>query len=467
MTNEEKKMLRPALKEPLAPLRDEEAFFRLPLPGVSKDDDALLPSQADTWLSDENAVAFMNAFKKGEDVSGWDLHGLNLKGANLKGGSLKGVNLSHANLTGANLSGADLTGADLSFAYLEAADLSGADLTDADVHGAFVRQTNLTDAVMDEKDRKYLEFAGWLVEEIENGRIDIRNIPKEELRFLDIRLLDLSKVNFNEMDLDAFVLQGVNLTGVRIDKKQMMSLAQLLYSNKYIAKLRKKEALQRARFVARCEAAYQERIREWGLNDSLMDKMEADALKQARATGLTRPMMKNGAEYEAYLTEEEEELLKKSNKEGEKASDVSSVAAAEESKNASGGQAEMVLPKGYAFSAVQAKAVSDESTERKEGIFEEGASLVNTGQEEFSAVPAPDGKMDWSAREALEKSALLSQEESVSADARFLDEPALELQGAKEEISLSERDGTESAEAYVVLKKGKPSVPKKKTNNRD
>ena len=146
---------------------------------------------------------------------------------------------------------------------------------------------------------------------------------------------------------------------------------------------------------------------------------------------------------------------------------VSSVAAAEESKNASGGQAEMVLPKGYAFSAVQAKAVSDESTERKEGIFEEGASLVNTGQEEFSAVPAPEGKMDWSAREALEKSALLSQEESVSADARFLDEPALELQGAKEEISLSERDGTESAEAYVVLKKGKPSVPKKKTNNRD
>jgi uncharacterized protein YjbI with pentapeptide repeats len=409
MTNEKEKMARPALKEPLLPLRDEEAFFRLPLAGVPEEEEALLPSQADTWQSDENAVAFMNAFHKGEDVSGWDLHGLNLKGANLKDGCLKGVNLSYANLTGANLSGADLTGADLSFAYLESADLSKADLTDADVHGAFVRETNLTDTVMDEKDRQYLEFAGWLVAQIENGRIDIRHIPKEELRLLDIRLLDLSKINFNEMDLDAFVLQGVNLTGVRIDKKQMMSLAQLLYSNKYIEKLRKKEALARAKFVARCEIAYQDRIREWGLNDSLMDKMEADSVKQARFAGLQRPLAKNKAEYDVYLTEEETAFLKKNKK---KKKEETSSWASEESKNTSSGQAEMILPKEGAFLFDLEKA-------------DKTAYSVNV------------------------------KENANAADTTDITEKADFATDIAED------------EDFLVLKKGQSSAPKKKTNNRD
>ena len=82
----------------------------------------------------------------------------NLTHADLSGANLSGANLSGANLYGAYLTFADLTGADLTCAYLYGACLYGANLTRANLYGADLinsdlEYSNLTDAILDEKEQ--------------------------------------------------------------------------------------------------------------------------------------------------------------------------------------------------------------------------------------------------------------------------------------------------------------------------
>ncbi|MBQ3034913.1 MAG: hypothetical protein IJD25_02545, partial [Alphaproteobacteria bacterium] len=62
---------------------------------------------------------------------------------------------------------------------------------------------------------------------VESGKIDIRTLTKNELMSVDIRRLDLTKVNLLVLDLSQFILDGVNLCGTYIDPKQLLSLGSL------------------------------------------------------------------------------------------------------------------------------------------------------------------------------------------------------------------------------------------------
>ena len=78
--------------------------------------------------------------------------------ANLTCTNLTGADLTRANLTDANLTHADLSGANLRFANLYRANLTGAKLTGANLTGANLidselEYTNLTDAILDEKEQ--------------------------------------------------------------------------------------------------------------------------------------------------------------------------------------------------------------------------------------------------------------------------------------------------------------------------
>ena len=82
-----------------------------------------------------------------------DLTGANLTCTNLTGTNLTGADLSSADLTWADLTGANLTSADLSGACLYGANLFGADLTGANLIDSELEYSNLTDAILDEKEQ--------------------------------------------------------------------------------------------------------------------------------------------------------------------------------------------------------------------------------------------------------------------------------------------------------------------------
>ena len=82
-----------------------------------------------------------------------DLTGANLTCTNLTGTNLTGADLSSADLTWADLTGANLTSADLYGACLYGANLFGADLTGANLIDSELEYSNLTDAILDEKEQ--------------------------------------------------------------------------------------------------------------------------------------------------------------------------------------------------------------------------------------------------------------------------------------------------------------------------
>lgn len=238
MTMQELK--RPAKKIGATPLTEEDKYNFLP---YISDDADVLPSEADTYKTDPQALMLMKALREGKNVSGQDFTGVNLKGADLSGFNLDGIILSKANLTQTNLSKASLKQADLSYAYMENTNLDGADMTDAAFKGVVCKNCSMNETVMDADNKKYLETLAWLIDQIEQGKIKLPELPQDQLHFLDLRMMDLSQVDVSEIDLSAFVLDGVNLSGTYIDKRHIAGserLFALKEKQKRIAELSEK-----------------------------------------------------------------------------------------------------------------------------------------------------------------------------------------------------------------------------------
>jgi uncharacterized protein YjbI with pentapeptide repeats len=108
-------------------------------------------------------VDFSNADLSGADLSRADLRSATFHGANLSGANLQNANLKRSSLLGADLSRADLRcatfhGANLSGANLQNADLKRSSLLGADFTGADLRGADLTQATVEDSDRKLLIF---------------------------------------------------------------------------------------------------------------------------------------------------------------------------------------------------------------------------------------------------------------------------------------------------------------------
>ena len=223
---------RPQMKINPAPLKEEDKYDFLPYIDRNAD---ILPSKQDSWETDEKAKAFMAALKNGDDLSDTDWSGINLKGANLSGADLYGVKLSKANLMNANLSGAKLEWADLSYAYCENTNFSNADMKNTQMKGVFYKNCKIDGADIDEETLKYLLSVEWFIGQIEKGKIKLDEIPQDQLNYLDLRTMDLSRVEIPEdIDLSALVLEGVNLSGVYIPKGHFLNMALMAKTKKRV-----------------------------------------------------------------------------------------------------------------------------------------------------------------------------------------------------------------------------------------
>ena len=221
----ESELKRPEMKIDAAPLTEADKYNFLPY--IDREA-GILPSEKNTWKTDEKAVAFMKAVKSGESLYGTDWSGINLKGADLSGADLSGVNLSKANLMNANLSGALLEWTDLSYAYLENTDFSNAYMQNTQMKGVFYKNCKMDGADMDEETKKYLQTIEWFLSQIELGKIKLDEIPLDQLNYLDLRTIDMSRVKIPEdIDLSGIVLTGVNLSGVYIPKGHFLNMAMM------------------------------------------------------------------------------------------------------------------------------------------------------------------------------------------------------------------------------------------------
>ncbi len=247
-----KELKRPAFKAADVKVTERDmVYFSL---GIS-DTAFVLPSERDDYRSDARAVALVKALKAGKDLSGGDFKGVNLKNADLSGGRFQGADFSGAVFYKTKARKADFSGADFSGAFLEEVDFSDADLTGARFDRAFARSLRLTGARVDEKAKKRFDALEALIEAIERGEIDLRHLSQSDLLCLDLRRLDLSRVNLSGLDLSMFVLEGVNLSGVYIDPKQLMSLEGLQHYHLTVRQLNEKKAEAAAREIMRQKQA--------------------------------------------------------------------------------------------------------------------------------------------------------------------------------------------------------------------
>ena len=224
----DRELKRPQKKIGATPLMEEDKYNFLP---YVSDDLSILPSEADTYKTDIQALELIKILKEGKSVSGLDFTGVNLKGADLSGYNLDGINLSKANLTDTNLSKSSLKNANLSYAYMENTNLDEADVTNTVFKGVVHKNCSMEGTVIDEENKKYLQTLDWLIEQIEKGKIKLPELPQDQLHFLDLRMMDLSKVDVSDIDLSAFVLDGVNLSGTYIDRRHILG-SDLLFTLK-------------------------------------------------------------------------------------------------------------------------------------------------------------------------------------------------------------------------------------------
>lgn len=225
---------RPEKKINAAPLTEADKYDFLPY--IPKDAN-ILPSEVDSYKTDSLAKKLIQALQKGKNLSGQDFTGVNLKGADLSGANLSGICLAKANLTNTNLTNANLMGADLSYAYMENACMDNADLTDVSFKGVFYKKNSVKDAKISPENKAYLQTLCWLLEQIEQGKILLPELPAEQLHFMDFRMLDMSKVDTSEIDLSAFVLDGVNLSGTHVSRLHLKGIKFLMELQEYKEKV--------------------------------------------------------------------------------------------------------------------------------------------------------------------------------------------------------------------------------------
>ena len=275
----ESELKRPEMKFNATPLKEEDKYNFLPYIDRNA---GILPSEQNTWKTDEKAVAFMNALKSGETLYGTDWSGINLKGADLSGANLSGVKLSKANLMNANLSGAILEWTDLSYAYLENTDFSDAYMQNTVMKGVFCKNCKLDGADIDEETKKYLQAVEWFLDQIEKGKIKLDEIPLDQLNYLDLRTIDLSKVEVPEdIDLSALVLTGINLAGVYVSRGHLLNMAMMEKQKKRAKLISMRSQKELDLMLEKIKQERQEKAKAFGEKEKAKEqKVRKDALKK-------------------------------------------------------------------------------------------------------------------------------------------------------------------------------------------
>lgn len=275
---------RPAMKSISEKVTDEDMiYFSL---GVDKKEDFILPSERNSYLNDEKAVALVRAIHNGEKFVGQDFSGLNLKGADLSEGYFKECNFSNAIFYNTKMRFCHLEGADFSGAYLENSDFSDAHLEGASFAHAFVRDTTFTKENMDEETVAYITELEKLIHLIEQGKVDLRTLSKSDLLHLDVRRIDFTNVDLTEIDLSVFALDGVNLMGTYIDPKQVMSREGLAQYYMDLRQMKEKKLIELEKELIK---ARDEALRELGRknqeNNNLVTYQNADKKPKVRPRG--------------------------------------------------------------------------------------------------------------------------------------------------------------------------------------
>lgn len=306
----ESELKRPEMKYDAAPLTEADKYNFLP---YLDREAGILPSEQNTWKTDEKAVAFMNAVKSGKSLYGTDWSGINLKGADLSGADLSGVKLSKANLTNANLSGALLEWTDLSYAYLENTDFSNAYMQNTQMKGVFYKNCKLDGANIDEETKKYLHSVEWFLNQLEVGKIKLDEIPLDQLNYLDLRTIDMTKVKIPEdIDLSALILTGVNLSGVYIPKGHFLNMALMEKQ-----KVRAKQISERSQktldlMLEKIKQERQEKAKAFGEREKAKEqKVRKEALKQGRPPLKLKPQTSDTTDMN-----DKNEIAEQINKEG-------------------------------------------------------------------------------------------------------------------------------------------------------
>ncbi len=279
--NEETQMMRPQMKMNAAPLTEADKYDFLPYIDRGA---AILPSEQNTWKTDERAQAFMKALASGTDMSDTDWSGINLKGADLSGADLCGLKLSKANLMNTNLSGAKLEWTDLSYAYCENTDFSNADMKNTQMKGVFYKNCNIDGADMDEETRKYLQSVEWFINQIETGKIKLEELPQDQLNYLDLRTIDMSQVKIEEgIDLSALVLTGVNLSGVYIPKGHFLNMALMAWTKQKVKLIMQRTQRTLDLMYQRLKEERKEKIKAYGAMQAKTQQVVRDyALSMGR-----------------------------------------------------------------------------------------------------------------------------------------------------------------------------------------
>ncbi len=165
---------------------------------------------------------------------------------------------------------------------MEESDFMGCDFTNASFRKVFSKKNNWEKAFLDDDDLKYLTTLEQIIRLIEQGKIDIRSLSKDDLLGLDIRRLDFSKVDLEDLDLSMFALDGINLCGTYIDPKQLMSLEGW---NSYCLDVRKTKDMTRERLARKIMIDKEEDLRQYVNN-------QKKTTEPVKTKNLKRPQIK-------------------------------------------------------------------------------------------------------------------------------------------------------------------------------
>ena len=125
-----------------------------------------------------------------------------------------GVNLQNANLAEANLRGAYLGSSNLSGALFWRADLSGANLFDANLSKANLAEANLNGVDLRFTDLREIELAGASLVDANLSGVDLTGTS---LNGINLSGADLSAANLSGVDLGHARLIGADLTGANLN----------------------------------------------------------------------------------------------------------------------------------------------------------------------------------------------------------------------------------------------------------
>jgi uncharacterized protein YjbI with pentapeptide repeats len=163
------------------------------------------------WLQNEEGGA--RAVLADADLTRAVLWGANLQKANFQGANLQEANFQGANLEKVRLEAADLRGASLWGATLRGAGLEGARLQEATFQNANLERVNLARA-----DLRGVDFEG--------ARLQGATLYGAELFDANFENANLAGVDFRGANLEGTNLRDADLTAIKYDLWEILSVAQ-------------------------------------------------------------------------------------------------------------------------------------------------------------------------------------------------------------------------------------------------